>query len=789
MTTPLWLRRIRRTPGEFAIALTAIAAATGPAVLLASLWAAVMDSSAPGANTARLLVFTSHVDGQSESLFFGYPDYQAIEDVLSSVATTAAHAVTTATVSSPHQRIAAAQVALTSPNYFDVVASDLAYGRPARAGEVDTVVLSARARRDLFPGTADVLGETVRIRGRVFTVIGVAAEDAGGVLVGQAPSAWVSLDAQSFLLPPPDPVARAAGTLDARRELGWTWLHVVASPRDGGDAAGAIRQQLRALPGNQDGGRIRALPWSEARVPRQFRAALFGLQSLLLALATLLGGVVFMQIVGSLLRRSALRATDFAIRLGCGATPRHVVAEITTDAAVVGVGGTLCGVALASLLGPLVVAGLQVPLEVPVAIEWSLSVRHIGVVALVVLTLAAGAGVVAARDVLRASARAVHGRSGIASAQPMRLTPAMGVLQLGLTVALVALSCGALKQWQTMHSISTGVNADGVVALPVTRAADDGAPGADRVLQLLESLMARPEVMSAAASTHLPYALPATALAVDIRPQRSTELTAVHVTAHWFDTVGTPLVMGRAHAAGNAMECVAESGFAQKTAVAVGMRTDDCTVVGIAHDVPLRLAGANRSAITYRDWGALAPSASRIWIVAKAQPGQLPALMRAIESDAGHHFEEAAVGRVRTLESHVSAFRWHLRLAAWLMGLLASTALVIVLVSVGMAVAHSGLARRREHAIRMAVGATPGRVVAEEWRRAARTLVPGVVLGIPLAVVVLQTLPLFTLPADAGLLPLVGAAGAITLLSASLAAWLVAIPVGRRPAAAVLQEP
>jgi putative ABC transport system permease protein len=108
------------------------------------------------------------------------------------------------------------------------------------------------------------------------------------------------------------------------------------------------------------------------------------------------------------------------------------------------------------------------------------------------------------------------------------------------------------------------------------------------------------------------------------------------------------------------------------------------------------------------------------------------AAVRAVDPDQ-------PIANVRTLTSLMSNALWLSRAAAWLLSVFGGAALIFALLGVFGAASYSVAQRRRELAVRLALGATPERVTRLVLTNTLRGAIVGVIAGLMLAVALRQS--------------------------------------------------
>jgi predicted lysophospholipase L1 biosynthesis ABC-type transport system permease subunit len=130
---------------------------------------------------------------------------------------------------------------------------------------------------------------------------------------------------------------------------------------------------------------------------------------------------------------------------------------------------------------------------------------------------------------------------------------------------------------------------------------------------------------------------------------------------------------------------------------------------------------------------------------------------------------QARFGRFTEMGTDIAAAAAEARFRAWLLAAFAAVALALVLVGIFGVMRYLVGRRTAEMSVRMALGATPGRVVAGVLVQAARWLAVGIVIGLAGAVLAGRLLRALLFGVSGGD-PIVLAAAALGLLAAGLAA-------------------
>src|SRR5215471_1062462 len=126
---------------------------------------------------------------------FSYPEYEDLRARTDLFGSLTAHNMTLAGLTEGN-RTRRVLADIVTANFFDTFGAPLAIGRTFTADEerpaanIAVAILSDGAWQRMG-GRADVIGQTIRLSGRAFTVVGVAQRGFGGSLAFVTPELWV----------------------------------------------------------------------------------------------------------------------------------------------------------------------------------------------------------------------------------------------------------------------------------------------------------------------------------------------------------------------------------------------------------------------------------------------------------------------------------------------------------------------------------------------------------------------------------------------------------------------
>jgi putative ABC transport system permease protein len=759
-------RHLRRSPRFSVLATLTLALGLTAAITTFGLLSAVFLAPLPYANAARL--WAPHLLAQApghpapERAAFSYLDFESFrkaQQVFARVAAYVGNLLPLKGARGP-DRIEAEFV---TPEYFAVLGARPEVGRlfvPAAgetAADAHSLLLSDRLWRRRFGADPAIVGRRVEILHEGFTVIGVLPADFPGLIDNT--EIWLPLASLPTLWDYPD-----ALTSQEFRQL-----RVVALARPGVSAAevrGRIANAGRALAAatrGVEGGAVGAEAETLAesrRDPnlRRILVLLFGAGSAVLLIASA-------NVAGLQLARTTARQQELAIRGALGATRRRVIAQGITESGILAwIGGAAGLVLAAALLRALVVVA---PPDLP---SWGLSgadlkslaqagIRPSVVLFAVAVTLVATvlAGLVPAFAASASDAGAVlrEGGASLAGAQGHRRQLGRRLLVITQTAAAVALLAAAgllLRSLQGLLEIDPGFHAGPVSTLHIESATEydqDRAPIFHQ--RMLEEVVKLPGVSAAAFGNCVPFSCRRTttlgsvdgkALAKELSPTFGTQF----VSPGYFRMLGIPLLAGRDFTPGDRMgaprvvvvsQTLARRMWPHESALGHHLHSnadmrgkEEAEVIGVVADARLRsLTSPPTGDLFVADsqngaaWGFLFVR------TVESQAAFAPVLRQTLQRiDPNLPFVEmGSVGEQLARASSRSRF------ATVLISVIAAVALFLTLLAVYGVVAQGVEARRRELALRVALGASPGDVLGLVLRQGLFPVLAGLVLGAPLA--------------------------------------------------------
>jgi predicted permease len=656
---------------------------------------------------------------------------------------------------------------VASASYYEVVGLRAALGRTLGVAD-DTLgadpvaMLSDRYWRRRFGGDSGVLGRSVSINNRPYTIVGIASKRAIGSFVGAPIDVWLPLEPSLELLGPGASTDRTRRVLHVLGRL----QHDVTAAQAQSDLEIIAPEVARAR--REQNLHLEIGPGTLVHGGRRAMAAWF------LGIVMALGGLVLLlsaaNVANLLLARAFARRRELAVRMALGAGRGRVVRQIAVESVALAALGGVAGLLAARWLTATFESVVLLP-GFELRLDLAIDRRVFGFTAAATLAAglaaALGPALSAAREDLLPALKDGAGVGG--SRRASRLRGALVIAQVAVsTVLLVAAgllgksartAAAANLGFQTSRTFATDVD---LQALGYTE-----ARGREFYRQLVARTTAIPGVAAVSLANRAPLdsSTPTTRVALDavdsgraMGAPSAESATALEATYHvigprYFDTVRMPIVAGRAFTnddreEGVAVAIVNESlarrlwpgegpaktvGRTFRLLAGTGTERRDVAgpveVVGVARDAKYRTVGEDPQPHLYLPFEQhYGPSFS---LLVRAASDALP--VAAVQAEMGR-LDAAVQGFfTRTLVEHTRVSLLPVRLAASVAAVVGCIALGLGAVGLYGVIACVVGERTRELGVRMALGASRGEIARDVVRRAGRFAAVGCGAGLVLA--------------------------------------------------------
>jgi putative ABC transport system permease protein len=648
-----------------------------------------------------------------------------------------------------------------------------------RAGGAPVVLLSYGLWQRRFGGASDVLGKSIDLDSRQYTIVGVLPS---GFELLQPAEVFVPLTPWAATLPDDrnwHPGIIVVGRLKpgVTREQARTGMVAITK---------RLEQQY---PDYNTGTSADVVPLQEQMV-----------QNIRPGLILLLGAVSFVLLIACanvanlLLARAASRGREVAIRTSMGATRGRVVRQLLTESVLLSLAGGLLGLLFAwASLGPLLkISAGTVPQVLTVGLDRSVLVFTILVSVITGLVFGIAPALRTTKIDLRETLNE-GSRGSTAGPGHYRLRGSLISIEIALAMSLLAGSGLLLRSFSRMQEVSLGFQADHLLVADLPLAESAYAKPEQRYGfydHLIERARTLPGVRAVAAASFLPVSGGGGLIHFNITghpPKTAHDYVAAGyraVTANYFETLGVPLLQGRLiRSADNEKSpsvvvinaAMAHVYFPNENPLGkrmqIGATPDNqipaMEIVGVVGDVTqgLGLEPKAEMYIPYRQLDQLLPIFQMSIVLRTAGDPHLQAA--ALRSALAEIDPNQPLVKARTMEDNMAATVAQPRFRTWLIGIFAALALTLAAVGIYGVTSYSVAQRSSEIGIRVALGAQPADVFRILVGEGLRFALIGVAVGLVGALVLTRLLASF----------LYGTSAADPLIFTSVVLLMIAISV------------
>ena len=481
-------RTLRANPAFTAVAVLSLALGIGANTAIFSFLHTILMKELPVREPERLALFGR---GNARGIWGGAPDaptdlyswnqyrqFKARNTVFEDII--AEHSVPSRVYMLSNGGIAAApepaDATLVSGNYFQMLGVSAEAGRlfdsgaDEKPGANPLIVLSYGYWKRRYQAEPSVIGRTVRIGNREYTITGVASRNFAGLHPGHAPDLWIPISMQAELpgsvLVLDEPLTQFAYLIGRLKpgvslEKAQSAIEVLNQQY----LQNAIRESKQAAPGDAERVKKAHIVLTDAAKGFAGLRARYGepLQILMGTVALVLL-IACANVANLLLGFAVKRRREIAVRIAMGAERGRIIRQLITESLLLsGLGGVL-GILAATVIGKLLVALISTgpsPLSLGFEIDWLVLGFAIAV------SLATGVlfGIVPA---IRASRVDVNtslkeGKAGMALPGRVAFGRALVAGQVALSLALLVTAGLLLRSFRNLITIDTGFNRQNVL--------------------------------------------------------------------------------------------------------------------------------------------------------------------------------------------------------------------------------------------------------------------------------------------------------------------------------------
>jgi predicted permease len=713
----------------------------------------------------------------------------------------------------------------TSGSYFAALGVAPALGRvlgvedDRRGGGADgpVAVISHALWQRRFGGSSDAVGRRLTIDRVPFTVVGIMPPGFFGTDVGTRSDLFLPLGTEPLI----------RGRASALDQATNSSLMVMARLKDGQSIASA-EQALRSAQPRIREATVPAQMGADARA--QYLATPFGVQQaaggpsalrgryrepalIMMAVVALVLLVACANVANVFLARAAARRREIGVRLAIGASRWRLARAQLAESLLLSAAGSLAGIVIARWASRVLVQQMSTQASL-VVLDTSLDWRVLVFTASMTVAVALLFSLAPALLVSRTSPIAALGQERVTTGRHIGIGGALVAGQLAVSFVLVVGAVLFLRTFNTLASVDVGFDRDAVLLVRLdARQQGTNLPGQAALYEsVVAAVKAIPGVSHAAISEITPVSGMITDVYVEVEngprltPPRNIAYTN-RIMPDWFATYGTSLLAGRdfderdgpaATPVTIVNDTLARRMLPDGNPIGRRIRNPSpnpneqrpwLEVVGVVADANYLTLRENVPATMYLPLAQSLDTRSFSFVTLSVRAANgLPSSLASSVGRAVARIDRDIGLTFTPLKQQVDAALVRERLLAILSGWFSALAILLAALGLYGVAAYTVNRRRAEIGLRMAIGATPARVVRLVVTRIAVVLAVGVGLGavaslwlstfIATLIYGLEPRDITTLVSSAVLLTLVG----------TLAGWLPARRAARIDPARALRH-
>ena len=672
---------------------------------------------------------------------------------------------------------------IVSSNYFSTYGVRMFRGRdflPAEEAPGSAIPVAVVSYRYWEKAGRDpsLIGKTIRINSRPFTIVGITPEGFTGVFALLSPEIWLPLGVDELVKN--DFFTDGAGRRLESRDNSCLFLigrlkPGIAAVRADSELAVLAAQLAQAYPKENKDRTFFVKP------PARFSVStnpsddneIRTVSILISSVATVVLLIACLNLANMLLARGTARRKEFAVRIALGGTCSRILRQLLAEGLLLSLMGGAVGLCMAVWGSYLLIASMRSLLPLDLVYHSGPDVRVFGAMLgfCVFSALMSGLGPAwkLSRPDVIADLKEHAGEDAGAGRRLFSRRNSLVIAQLALSLVLLCAAGlfvrGALKA----TNVDPGFSLDNgiIVELDPSLAGLSETRSRELYRLIVERLGGIPGIETASLAATVPFGMVSLGRSVQKAGEKSDpadpEAAGKSVSARfnsvgadYFKALGISLLRGRTFTA-------AEAGPGAGPRVAVideklsrqlwpgedplgkriqfaggkpGERPEVIEVIGIAPNIRESLIGSDLSPHVFVPFGQAYQSNMNVHLRTSVRgPEAENTLLNTVRREIRSIDERLPVLALKTLRGHLegSVEMWTVRTGAWLFTILGSVALFLAIVGVYGVRAYTVARRTREIGIRMALGATAREVLRLVLREGLALTLAGILLGLPLA--------------------------------------------------------
>jgi putative ABC transport system permease protein len=743
------LRMLRKSPGFTTVAILTLALGIGANAAMFSVTNAVLLRPLPYPDGDRLVAISMEDPSRGMiGLNISFTRLILLQQQSRSFESIGAYATSSANLTTrgtPEQLSAA----IVTGNFFNMLGVTSVVGRnflpeEDQPGGANVAIISDAFWQNHFGGRTDLIGQSIAMDGRSVTIIGVLPPQFRFPFQQPEPQVWFPRIFEHPLFTP-DRVRSGAAYLRAygRLRRGESIPHAQAEL----DSLGSAYTKTYAENADAQKFSVRAASLKETLVgPART------------SLIVLLAGVGFVLLIGCanlaslLLSRAAARQKEITIRRALGASQGRLLRQFLAESLLLSFFGGSVGLYLAASAPRLIrflPAGTLPRLD-EVGLDSRVILFSIGLCVVTGVAFGLAPAMQTAGDKLEAALRAAT-RGSTGGTRAGRYRAVVVIAEVAVALVLVCSSGLLIKSFGKLMHVNPGFDPQHVTTFSLSlpqSSYPQKAQQSEFYRRLVEAVEALPNVQSAGVTSYLPigggtrfvYFCPEGTPCQG--PGKDPVAAIRHISPDYFKTMRVPLLRGRefdAHDNGDSRNVsiinqeMAEIFFPGQDPLGKGVQLSRgnimTVVVGVVGTVKYAGLNAPAGAEMYQPQEQASVPVSTMSLVVRSGVSVRP-LVSSVRAEVSKLNSDVPMSNILSMEEVISASVTQPQLTARLTAAFAGLALLLAAIGIYGVMANSVAQRRREIAIRMALGAPPSNVLRLVVSQGMQLVLAGIFLGL-----------------------------------------------------------